>query len=363
MGTLCCSSPVWQFSNLLSKCNPVEGRRDVQEGGREVVRLGRTRFFFEVSSLRERRRGFAVHGDDDDEAGLSSSSLRSLADRSREPSLAREADLLISEGGVRPAWRILASTSLARSWTIHPLFCSFPANGWLSLLSDPLLSWQRKAPSCLRVSHISLRWSCEKQSLLVSFSVTPSSLKTASEEDLDGVEWLCFKCERLVSISRNPVCPRSSSLSLIPFPIPSTAGEGSSFSTSTSAVSSGWRWWAGTVLKSRKRSKWDEVFSDPSPLLVITAELSEGQPRALDSSGDGETSCFIFCSSCLVARCTVPLEQSPCRASPSSTFSASGEFLTSSTSSSFKLLESGLLAEGEGGVMLGLVDFSSETVL
>ncbi|TNN67297.1 hypothetical protein EYF80_022404 [Liparis tanakae] len=48
------------------------------------------------------------------EERLSSHSLRSLASSSRQPSLAREAERFIRDGGVSPAWRILASTSLTR---------------------------------------------------------------------------------------------------------------------------------------------------------------------------------------------------------------------------------------------------------
>ena len=45
---------------------------------------------------------------------LRSKSLRSLADSSRQSSLANEADLFMREGGVRPAWRMRASSSMAR---------------------------------------------------------------------------------------------------------------------------------------------------------------------------------------------------------------------------------------------------------
>lgn len=50
--------------------------------------------------------------------GLRSKSLRSLADSSRQSSLAKEADLFMRDGGVRPAWRIRASSSMA---LCHPV--------------------------------------------------------------------------------------------------------------------------------------------------------------------------------------------------------------------------------------------------
>lgn len=71
--------------------------------------------FFQVSSWWERDVGKESWECDDIVlvCGLRSKSLRSLADSSRQSSLAKEADRFMREGGVRPAWRIRASSSMA----------------------------------------------------------------------------------------------------------------------------------------------------------------------------------------------------------------------------------------------------------
>lgn len=133
----------------------MEETGEAEEEGRGAgVQWGKTRCFFEVSSLYELGRGLLVGAES--KAGLKSSSLRSIGEISSDPSLANEAERFIFEGGVSPACRIRASTSLVLSRAARPFLCSLLDHGWLSLLSEQLLTCQRNAPSSFRVSQVSL---------------------------------------------------------------------------------------------------------------------------------------------------------------------------------------------------------------
>lgn len=118
--------------------------------------------------------------------GLRSKSLRSLADSSRQSSLAKEADLFMREGGVRPAWRIRASSSMA---LCHPVGSRKLFPSCLSLSRCPTCKrWEvcSELTTLLGPGSVSIvsrsPWGCPSSctSLSVTSKLTPSWRKACS---------------------------------------------------------------------------------------------------------------------------------------------------------------------------------------